>query len=510
MNVPSRFFLIVLAISWLFTGRVARASNSQAQDATHETTTTSESPLRIEPFTFTTFDGNAYPAELGKLTVPEDRKSRSGRTIQVAFIRLMHRGEKAGTPVVFLPPGPGIPGTILGRVPVYFNLLDRLRDQGDVIVIDIRGEGMSSPNLDECPGLTEVSPHLFESIATYMRQLSASAAHCAQFWRSKGVQPAAYNNREVVEDIEDMRKSLHYEHLRLLGFSAGTDLGMAFLRQHGDVVERAAFAATGAPEVRPGRPLVEDLELDKLNLWYKAARGADAPDLMELFDQDVKALDAENIVLSLTEGKEQKSAKVGSVLLKSIAVQMLNGTDGAMLPALLTSVHSGDYSLLQILAQKAFNGFHGSMTLIGLTVDCSAAMPADTIARAEVEAKVSRFGNLRNQHIQPSTCEAGLGKNATPKSADGPLFSLVPTLFISGTMDANTPPFEAETLRWGFPEGTHVVIKNGFHETLPAPEVQDLVVDFFLGWDVSERSITFDRTAFMSIEEARTAAQHSR
>lgn len=181
-----------------------------------------------------------------------------------------------------------------------------------------------------------------------------------------------------------------------------------------------------------------------------------------------------------------------------------------MLPALLTSIHSGDYSLLQILAQKVFNGFHGSMTLIGLTVDCSAVMPADTIERAEAEAKVSRFGNLRNQHLQPSTCEAGLGKNASTKSADGPLFSRVPTLFISGTMDANTPPFEAETLRWGFPEGTHVVIKNGFHETLPEPEVQSLVVDFFLGRDVSGRSITFDRTTFMSIQEARTAAQHSR
>jgi hypothetical protein len=35
-----------------------------------------------------------------------------------------------------------------------------------------------------------------------------------------------------------------------------------------------------------------------------------------------------------------------------------------MLLALLTSIHPGDYSLLQILAQKTFNGFHGSMTLI--------------------------------------------------------------------------------------------------------------------------------------------------
>jgi hypothetical protein len=123
--------------------------------------------VRIEPFTLNTFDGNAYPAELGKLTVPEGRKSSSGRIIHVAFIRLRHRDEKTGAPVVFLPPGLGIGESILGRVPAYFKLLDRLRDQGDVILIDIRGEGMSTPNLEECPNPDTVSPHVFESLQSY-------------------------------------------------------------------------------------------------------------------------------------------------------------------------------------------------------------------------------------------------------------------------------------------------------------------------------------------------------
>jgi len=360
MSAQSRLFSVLFGMSSLSAGHVAQASApgdgrvlvlnslSQAQDASLTKPQAQESQVQIEPFTFNTFDGKAHPAELGKLTVPEDRKSNSGRTIQVAFIRLMHRGEKAGAPVVFLPPGPGIGGSILGRVPSYFKLLDRLRDQGDVILIDIRGEGMSTPNLDECPSPDTVSPHVFESLQSYLQQWVASVSNCAQFWRSRGVKLASYNNREAADDIEALRLALHYEHLRLLGWSAGTDLGISFLRRHGDLVERAVFAATGSEELRPGRPLVDDLELDKIAVWYKAARGADAPDLGELFDQDVKALGAGNVILELAEGKDgpKVQVKIGSVLLKSLVMEMLNGTEGALLPALLTSIHDREGGLI--------------------------------------------------------------------------------------------------------------------------------------------------------------------
>ena len=466
--------------------------------------------VRIEPFNLQTFDGQQHAAELGKLTVPENRSSKSTRTIEVAFIRLLHRGEQAGAPTIFLPPGPGIPATILGRVPPYFRLLDRLRDHGDVILLDIRGEGMSSPNLDECPGTASVSGHVFESFATYVQQFAASVGNCAQFWRSKGVDLSAYNNREIAGDIEALRQALNYERIRLLGFSAGTDLGVAVLTQHGDTVERAVFAATGAPELRPNLPSTYDRQLEKVALWHKEG-GSDAPDLVALFDHDAQALDAHPAVLTLTAGKEKRpvQVKVRSVALKAVVADMLNGSV-SLLPALLTSVRDGDNSLLQIFVQKAFTGFHGSMTLIGRTIDCSAAMPADRLARVEAEARASRFGDVRNVHLQPAVCRAALGKTTITDTVRQPLFSRVPTLFISGAMDANTPPFYAETLRWAFPNGVHVVVNNGFHETLPAPEVQDLVVDFFAGRTVAGRTITFDRPRFLSLEEARTAAQRSR
>jgi len=71
-------------------------------------------------------------------------------------------------------------------------------------------------------------------------------------------------------------------------------------------------------------------------------------------------------------------------------------------------------------------------------------------------------------------------------------------------MDSETPPSNAENIRWGFPNSVHIIVENGFHETLPASEVQDIVVDFFKGQDVSARRITFARPLFLSLEQART------
>lgn len=470
----------------------------------------SDGPVRIEAFTLKTFDGQDHAAELGRITVPENRHSTSKRSIQVAFVRLPHRGPQAGIPVFFLPPGPGIPATVLGRVPPYFQLLDKLRDMGDVLLIDIRGEGMSSPNLDDCPATTAVSRHAFESLQSYVKQVAASVSSCAAYWRSQGTDLSAYSNQEIVDDIEELRRGLGYQRISLLGFSAGTDLGIEILRRHGDVVERAAFAAVGAAELRPSLPSTYDLQLEKVAFWYRMSR-SDSLDLVALFDEDVKALDAIPVILTLRETKEggEVRVRVGSAALKAIVTELLNGSV-SLLPALLSSVHDQDYSLFQILVQKSFDSFHGSMTLIGRTIDCSAPISAERAAQVQQEAQTSRFGKVRNVRLEPAVCRAAVGTAPKQERGRGSLFSTVPTLFISGSMDANTPPFDVELLAWGFPNGTHVIVKNAFHETLPIPAVQSVVVDFFSGQTVSNRDLSVGLPPFLSLDEARIAAQRAR
>lgn len=66
--------------------------------------------------TLTTFDGRPHPAEKAMLD-------------GLAVVRLRTTSEHPQPPIVFLSPGPGIPANILGRVPVYFQLFDKLREK---------------------------------------------------------------------------------------------------------------------------------------------------------------------------------------------------------------------------------------------------------------------------------------------------------------------------------------------------------------------------------------------
>ena len=67
---------------------------------------------------------------------------------------------------------------------------------------------------------------------------------------------------------------------------------------------------------------------------------------------------------------------------------------------------------------------------------------------------------------------------------------MIPALFISGSLDSNTPPYQAEQVRWGFPNSVHLIVENAGHEsTLPLREVQQAMVDFLKGVDVTARRI---------------------
>ena len=123
--------------------------------------------------------------------------------------------------------------------------------------------------------------------------------------------------------------------------------------------------------------------------------------------------------------------------------------------------------------------------------------------QSETEARNSLFGNISTIDMQPEICKAAVGDfTLGPKYFD-PIYSTVPALFLSGTLDSNTPPTNADHVRWGFPNSTHLVVENGFHETLPDDDVKAVVIDFFKGQDVSRRYLKFDPPHFLTIDEAK-------
>ena len=105
-----------------------------------------EGDLRWEPYRFAV-DGRTIEGELGRLMVRENREKPTSRLIEVAFVRLKSTAEKPGFPVIYLDGGPGSSAIGLARVPEYMSAFQKLREVGDVILLDQRGVGLSKPNL---------------------------------------------------------------------------------------------------------------------------------------------------------------------------------------------------------------------------------------------------------------------------------------------------------------------------------------------------------------------------
>jgi len=190
--------------------------------------------ISFEPYSLKTYDQQEHPAELGKLWVPENRSKSAGKLIQLGFVRLKSRATSPQPPIVFLAGGPGVPGTGMARVPIYFRLFERLQGIADVILLDQRGTGLSTPNL-QCPKTNRPLPaDMWETREKAAQALTGLARSCAEHWTTQGVDVTAYNTNASGDDLEDLRRALGVERLSLLGHSHGTSLALATIRRHGE------------------------------------------------------------------------------------------------------------------------------------------------------------------------------------------------------------------------------------------------------------------------------------
>jgi pimeloyl-ACP methyl ester carboxylesterase len=133
---------------------------------------------------------------------------------------------------------------------------------------------------------------------------------------------------------------------------------------------------------------------------------------------------------------------------------------------------------------------------------CSGGATARRDEEIRLQAKMSILGNALNGPY-PEICTA-LPPTDLGDAFRAPIASNVPVLFISGTLDSNTPPYQAEEVRWGMPRASHLIVQNAGHEDLePNGEVQAVIADFLAGKDVSARHVSLPVPDFKSVEEAK-------
>ncbi len=176
-------------------------------------------------------------AQCGELLVPEDRAQPGGRKIRLfAAVLPANTVTPKDDPLVILAGGPGQAASFLGP---FAARLTELRRTRDVVLIDQRGTGRSSPL--SCAAFKPRDDDAFD-VDPLPR-----ARECVAELKAQGVDAAQYTTTAWIADLEAMREALGYARWNLWGGSYGSRVAQEYLRRHPERVRTLTLDGVAPP-----------------------------------------------------------------------------------------------------------------------------------------------------------------------------------------------------------------------------------------------------------------------
>lgn len=472
-----------------------------------DSTSAEEGQRKIEniafaPHEWTDSKGQKVQAEMGKLRVPENRSRADSKQIELTVVRLKSKSSSPGSPVFYLAGGPGGSAINEAQLPYMKPLIERLQENHDIILMDQRGTGRSVPAL-VWPSPAPLPIEAFTSQEKMMEGYRAWSAQAVESLRNRGIDLAGYNTVESADDLNDLRQAIGAEKISLIGFSYGTHYSLAVIRRHSAYLDSVILVGTEGPNHTLKLPSTYDAQLRKISdlAAEDASIRSKVPDMVALLKRVLDRLEKEpaKIQVRSHRTREMIEVPVGKFGLQMIIrIDAGDGNDFPEFPLLFYTIDKGDYSVLKKYVERRYNQFSRGISGMSTMMDLFSGATPERLARIRKEAATSILGNAMNfpdMYISDLWGNPDLGDEYR-----GPLLSNTRTLFISGTMDANTPPFQAEELRWGFANSAHIIVEYAGHEDLlPNAEVQSAIVDFLGGKDVSYVRISLGKPRFKPV-----------
>ena len=389
----------------------------------------------------------------GYAVLPENRSSNNGRTVRLA-VAVFHsqNSNPKPDPVMFLQGGPGGEAVMLSAN-AYSVLVDPFLAERDYITYDQRGTGLSEPALI-CDELEKANRQdVYGTIDGSARELVYQNAFlsCAGLLQTKGIDLSAYNTVENAADLKDIVKLLGYEKVNLYGASYGTRLALVAMRNHPEVVRTAILDSVLPPEENwvNEYPNIANYTLTNLFSACKADPGCNAayPDIETVFWELANRLDESPITLSTSAyPMGTVTETIDGDYLLSIVMGLSKSTsyiDTA--PQTIYRVRDGDYSTLIAAQYSLPYGFEGINTGLYISVLCREHVLDTTPEQLAATAGQLRIKNLiwrpfyENFETMYAACKTW-GTHGPVLGEKDAAVSDIPSLVITGTFDAATPP----------------------------------------------------------------------
>ena len=411
------------------------------------------------------FEADAFDPAVtcGWLTVAETAVP-GARLLRLPFVKAPALdAAEALDPILYLHGGPGI--SVLDVVPraLKGQSWPRLRRRHDLVFLDYRGVGRSTPAL--CPDFGRAMEALdredVEAEAAVVRRVAAAAA-CRAELLAEGADPTAYGADALAADAEALRVALGYPRWSVFATSYGVFPAVELMRRRPETLSAVVLDSAFPPD-SPNR-------FEQYNATAEAFAALQArcdaqpecarrhPDIRAAAARVAARLDAEPLRLGdRTVTGEGFNAAVWTLMVDSYGV--------AYLPELVGRLEAGDPVLMRRFIDTFGRSdvFGGYAHVTAWLANCHDLWPEPTapaVARAMAAHPDLARGEVADE--QDRVC-AAFGAGRLPPAFYRPIGSDTPTLIFFGEFDPATPRSDALAARDSLTRVTLVEVAGASH-----------------------------------------------
>jgi pimeloyl-ACP methyl ester carboxylesterase len=379
-------------------------------------------------------------------------------------------------PLVWLTGGPGdAASAIVGQA------VSRANTRRPLVFVDQRGTGQSQPRLD-CHEADRLFIDPTSPWAQRLAQARAIAQACRDRLTAAGVDLAAFDTADDVQDVIDLRRALGYPRWEVYGVSYGGRLAQQVLRQDATGVAAVVLDSSITSEPLGPASLVSraDDAIARLAAACRAqpACAASNPDVRSSFDAAVARLAASPYTTKVVNPDGSALVVSGQEVVAGAFNAMYDRDLLAVLPGAVAAIAGGDTSLIDALAAELTSRPNDSAAGLFATSLCADDGAALSPADQAVLADPGEHGTLLLNWAYP-VCDVW----AVPPVPGGPLVAAssdVPVLLFEGGLDPVAPPSFADTITAHLTHPTVVVVPAGGHGNAFANDCTTAIVDAFL------------------------------
>ena len=405
----------------------------------------------------------AANARCGTLSVYENRARQSGRRIDLRVLVLPATGpNRAPDPVFFIAGGPG--SSIVAQVAGIARDPSRLRERRDLVLVDQRGTGGSSPI--NCPFYGP--PDSLQSFLGDFMPLDRVRACREAFART--IDLTQYTTTIAVGDLDEVRAALGAEQINLSGGSYGTRAAQEYMRRYPTRVRTASLYGVVPPSLAMPQHFARDAQVALDHVIAECGADEACRSAFPRLSADVttalatlRRAPARVTVDHPRTGRPTTVSLSYDMFTETLRYMLYSSVDAGLVPVAMHAAASGDFTwwARRALRERGAMTGNGMFDGLYLAITCAEDVPRTDAAKEAVDANGTFLGYYRMRQ-QRDACGVW-GRSPVPRDFHSPVSSRAAVLLVSGANDPVTPPRYASAVAAGLENRLNVVVPFGAH-----------------------------------------------